>query len=387
MSDQVRDPVALVQELGSVFAGRIAHKDQHDEFVTENYAALREGKFFSAMVPTELGGGGASHSQMCTALRTLARYCSSTALACSMHQHLIATLRFNYMNGRPGEKPLRAVAAKELVLVSTGAGDWLASKGNAQKVDGGFLVSGRKIFCSGVPEGGIFVTSFPYESATEGWQVLHLAVPLSAEGITVANDWQAMGMRATGSHSVVFSSVFVSEEAVVMRRPRGQYHPFFDLVITVALPLVMSVYTGIAEAAVEIADRMCAKQGEDGVHVGLLGETHTQLTMAQLAHAEMVRLCNDWDFKPSTERACKSLTAKAIVAETTQATVRKAIEAVGGAAFFRSAGLERLMRDVTGAQFHPLPARKQQEFVGRAAMGLPPPDEMQWATSLAQAAE
>jgi alkylation response protein AidB-like acyl-CoA dehydrogenase len=196
-----------------------------------------------------------------------------------------------------------------------------------------------------------------------------------------------MGMRATGSHSVVFSSVFVSEEAVVMRRPRGQYHPFFDLVITVALPLVMSVYTGIAEAAVEIADRMCAKQGEDGVHIGLLGETHTQLTMAQLAHAEMVRLCNDWDFKPSTERACKSLTAKAIVAEATQATVRKAIEAVGGAAFFRSAGLERLMRDVTGAQFHPLPARKQQEFVGRAAMGLPPPDEMQWAASLAQAAE
>jgi alkylation response protein AidB-like acyl-CoA dehydrogenase len=279
------------------------------------------------------------------------------------------------------------VAAKELVLVSTGAGDWLASKGNAQKVDGGFLVSGRKIFCSGVPAGGIFVTSFPYESPSEGWQVLHLAVPLSAEGITVANDWQAMGMRGTGSHSVVFSSVFVPEEAVVMRRPRGVYHPFFDVLMTVVLPVVMAVYTGVAEAAVEIADRLCAKQGEDGVHVGLLGEAHTQLTMAQLAHAEMVRLCNDWDFKPSTERACQSLTAKAIIAESAQATVRKAIEAVGGAAFFRSTGLERLMRDVTGAQFHPLPARKQQEFVGRVAMGLTPPDEMQWATSMPQAAE
>lgn len=387
MSDQVRDPVAIVSDLASLFAGRAADHDARDAFVADNYAALKERKFFSAMVPVELGGGGASHSAMCAALRTLAHHCPSTALACSMHQHLIATLRFNYQNGRPGEKPLRAVAAKQLVLVSTGAGDWLASKGNAQKVEGGFLLSGRKVFCSGVPAGGLFVTSAPYESPTEGWQVLHCAVPLTADGITVESDWQAMGMRGTGSHTINFASVFVPEEAVVLRRPRGEYHPFWNIVLTVAMPLIMSVYAGIAEAAVTIADRMCTGLGDDGVRPGVLGEAHTQLAMAQMAHREMVGLAADLAFTPSIEGAAAMVTAKAILAEAAQATVRKAIEAVGGAAYFRKAGLERLLRDVTAAQFHPLPARKQQEFVGRLAMGLGAPSEMEWAARLPQAAE
>lgn len=387
MSDQVRDPVAIVRELGPLFAGRAVDKDANDEFVSENYEALRERKFFSAMVPADLGGGGASHSAMCAALRTLAHYCPSTALAASMHQHLIATLRFNYQNGRPGEKPLRAVAAKELVLVSTGAGDWLASKGLARKVDGGFVVTGRKQFCSGVPAGGLFVTSAPYESPTEGWQVLHCAVPLSADGITVANDWKAMGMRGTGSHSVVFDNVFVPEDSVVLRRPRGVYHPFWDVVLTVAMPVIMAVYTGIAEAAVAIADERCRQMGDDGVRAGLLGAAHTELAIAQMAHREMVALANDLAFAPAIERAAAMVTAKAIVAAAAQATVRKAIEAVGGAGYYRSLGLERLLRDVTAAQFHPLPERKQQEFVGRLAMGLGAPSEMHWAESLQQAAE
>jgi alkylation response protein AidB-like acyl-CoA dehydrogenase len=387
MADRTNDPVATVRELGPLFAERAAEKDARDEFVSENYEALKARRFFSAMVPAELGGGGVSHSRMCAALQELAGYCASTALACSMHQHLVAGLRFNYQNGRPGEKPLRAVAAGEMVLVSTGAGDWLASKGSAQKVDGGFLVSGRKSFCSGVPAGGLFLTSFPFESPTEGWQVLHCPVPLSAEGVRVLNDWQAMGMRGTGSHSVVFSSVFVPEEAVVLRRPRGHYHPFFNIVISVAMPLIMAVYTGVAEAAVAIADRLCTAMGDDGARPALLGEAHTHLMTARLAERELVRLANDLDFTPSNELAATALTAKAIVAEAAQAAVRKALEAVGGAGFFRANGLERLLRDVTGAQFHPLPARKQQEFVGRLAMGLGAPSEMGWTATLQQAAE
>jgi acyl-CoA dehydrogenase len=44
----------------------------------------------------------------------------------------------------------------------------------------------------------------------------------------------------------------------------------------------------------------------------------------------------------------------------------------GGAAFLRRTGIERLLRDVHGAPYHPLPARKQQVFSGRLALGLDP---------------
>jgi hypothetical protein len=80
----------LVHNLGKDFIGRAAEHDRDDTFVSQNYAELKKHHFFSALIPPELGGGGVSHAQMCDILRTMAQYCGSTALAFSMHQHLLA---------------------------------------------------------------------------------------------------------------------------------------------------------------------------------------------------------------------------------------------------------------------------------------------------------
>jgi alkylation response protein AidB-like acyl-CoA dehydrogenase len=86
----------------------------------------------------------------------------------------------------------------------------------------------------------------------------------------------------------------------------------------------------------------------------------------------MVRLARDLDFAPSLELSCAMLARKTIAAEHVLATVEKALEAAGGAGFYRGLGLERLLRDAHGAQFHPLPAKRQQRFAGRFALGLDP---------------
>lgn len=376
-----------IAALGPELARRGAETEGGDDFVAANYAALKQAKILSAMVPAELGGGGVAYSEMCAAVRTLAHYCSSTALSVSMHQHLVATFRWNYEHGRPGEKPLRAVAEKDLVLVSTGAGDWLASKGMARKVDGGFRVSAHKAFASGSPAGGLLVTTAPYEDPSQGWQVLHFPVPVSAEGVSVRDDWQAMGMRGTGSNTVTLDNVFVPEEAVSLRRPRGRFHPFYDTVVTVALPMFMSAYAGIAEAAAELAVAKCRRMGDDGHRAAALGEMLNQLTVVQSVHAAMVANVNELDFEQSHERSDRALRGKTVVAEATIATVEKAIDAVGGSAYFRKSGLERLLRDAYAGKFHAMQARKQHVFSGRLAMGLGATDEMDWLEPQAQAAE
>ena len=81
----------ILASLGPAFAGRAAAYDGADAFVAENYAEMRAAKLFSALVPQELGGGGLSYSEVCGLLRGLGQFCGSTALAFSMHQHLIAT--------------------------------------------------------------------------------------------------------------------------------------------------------------------------------------------------------------------------------------------------------------------------------------------------------
>jgi alkylation response protein AidB-like acyl-CoA dehydrogenase len=366
------DLQALVQMIGPRFAEGAAERDAGDVFVADHYDIMKEHKLFSALVPADLGGGGVTHSAMCAFLRRLAHYCPSTALALSMHQHLVAAAAYNHRNGRPGKAVLERVAANEAVLISTGANDWMESSGTVERADGGFRVTARKPFASGSPKGGVLVTSAPFEDPKEGWQVLHFPVPFSAEGVSLADDWHTLGMRATGSHTVVLDKAFVPEEAVALRRPRGKFHPAWNVILTVAMPLIMSVYTGVAEAAVAIARDVAAKRNDDPATPYLLGELTNRLTTAQLAMDDMVRLADDLNFAMGLDVTDAILVRKTIVADNVLATVEKALETAGGAGFYRKTGLERLLRDAHGAQFHPLPAKSQHRFTGRLALGLDP---------------
>ncbi|WP_409189462.1 acyl-CoA dehydrogenase family protein [Bradyrhizobium sp. RDM4] len=362
----------LVQVLGPRFAEGAAERDQGDVFVAEHYHGLKQHKVFSALVPTELGGGGLRHSAMCAFLRQLAHYCPSTALALSMHQHLVAAAVYNHRNGGPGKKLLERVAADETVLISTGANDWMESNGTAERADGGFRVKARKPFGSGSPSGGILVTSAPFEDPKEGWQVLHFAIPFTANGVSLADDWKTLGMRATGSQSIILDDVFVPDGAIALRRPRGRFHQAWNVILTVAMPLIMSVYAGVAEAAAAIGMEQAKKRKGDPTVPYVLGELTNQLTIAQLAVDDMVRLADDLESATNLEMANAMLVRKTIVAEHVLETVEKALEAAGGAGFYRKIALERFLRDAHAAQFHPLSAKRQHRFTGRIALGLDP---------------
>jgi acyl-CoA dehydrogenase len=364
--------VGIARTLGPGFAARAAQYDVEGRFVADNYAELKQAKVFSAGVPQELGGGGASHAELCEMLRELAHHCGSTALALSMHTHLLAAAVWRYRHGQPAEAVLRKIAASELVLISTGAGDWVNSTGRTERAPGGFRVSAAKRFGSGCPAGDLILTSAPYDDPERGPEVLHFAVPLQTAGVSVRGDWDTLGMRGTGSHTIDFEGVFVPDEAVVLRRPRNQWHSVWSVTLGVATPLYMAPYVGIAERAAEMARETAAKRPVEPILLQTLGEIENALATAHLAWHDMVRLTNNYDFEPTVDRANRMLIRKTIVTKAAIAAVNKAVELVGGGAYFRNATLERLLRDVQAAPFHPLPEKRQLDFTGRVTLGLEP---------------
>jgi alkylation response protein AidB-like acyl-CoA dehydrogenase len=362
----------VLAELGPRFAKRAAEYDISNEFVAENYAEMREQRLFSALVPTELGGGGFSYSEVCCLIRGLGRCCGSTALTFSMHAHLLSAALWGHRHGKPGEKLMRSVANGEKVLVSTGANDWLSSGGSLQRCDGGYLFTGSKPFASGCLAGDLLITSGQYNDPDAGLQVLHFSIPLSAVGIHVDRVWKTLGMRGTGSHTVVLENVFIPEQSITLRRLCGEYHQIWNVVLVVALPLICAAYVGVAEAAAEIARVEAANHREDGVTAVLIGEMENELTTAQIALDSMISNVNDLDVEPGIHQANRTLIRKTLVAEAVRRIASKALEAIGGRGYFRASGLERLLRDAEAAQFHPMPAKQQQRFTGRLAMGLDP---------------
>ncbi|MDA1228778.1 MAG: acyl-CoA/acyl-ACP dehydrogenase [Chloroflexi bacterium] len=367
------DLLAIAKEIGPQFKARAEANDADGRFAAENFEMMREKKLFSARIPVELGGGGATHTEIAALIRELAHYDGSTALAFSMHSHLLATLIWRVNKGlTPSSEPaLRKIAAEELVLVSTGGSDWLDGSGTLTKVEDGFKYSGRKVFSSGSPAGHLLVTTGVYDDPDQGAQVLHFAVPMSSPGVTVTDDWNSMGMRATGSNSLIVEDVFVAEAGVTLRRPKGQWVPFFDVISPLAWSLVMSAYVGVAEAARETAIEQVAKKRDDRTVQEAVGEMDTDLLSAQTSLQSIVDLASS-DYVPNADNSNLIYRHKTIITKAAIRSVEKAIEAVGGAAYFRKLGLERNFRDIQAAKFHAFQERKQYSFSGRIALGLDP---------------
>jgi acyl-CoA dehydrogenase len=142
----------------------------------------------------------------------------------------------------------------------------------------------------------------------------------------------------------------------------------FHLISLIALPLIYSVYVGIAEAARDLALREAAKKRNDPNVQSLVGEMENELASAQIAWQGMISLAATE--KPSPETTSAVVIRRTLAGGATIRTVEKAMEVVGGGSFSRSLGLERLHRDVQAARFHPLQEKPQLLYTARLTLGL-----------------
>ena len=355
--------VSTGRALASKLAVNAERHDRNGTFVQDGFELLHDHRMMSLLVPTELGGGGATHAQACAVIAELAKGCPATALSYSMHSHLVAAQVWRHHRGLP-TPVLQRVAADQLCLISTGASDWLDSSGSATRVDGGYIVNARKMPASGCPAGDMLVTSIRWDEAPDGPQVVHCSIPFSDDGVSIIESWDTMGMRGTGSHTVVVEQVFVPDSDVTLIRPADVWHPVWATVLGAALPLIMAAYIGVAEAAVERAVGLASRRSERPEVVAQVGRMHNRLTAARDAVASMIASSNNLCFENTADHADVTLRRKTNATEACIGAVQLALEIGGGQAYAHGT-IERMFRDVHGSLYHPLPTAKQEMFTGR----------------------
>ena len=360
--------VDTATRIAPVLAGRAAEIDQSDRFVTENYALLREEGLVQAGVPRELGGGGAEVPELAEMLRILGRACGSTALAFSMHTHQVAipAWRWRHQKATAVEPLLKRVAAEQLILLSSGGSDWIGGSGKAEKVDGGYRVTARKVFTSGAEAGNILMTGAIHEADDGSRTVIHFGAPMKTAEVRIEQTWRTLGMRGTASNDVVIENLFIPDASVAFSRTAGEWHPVFQIIATIAFPLIYAVYLGVAESARDIA--IATAKGKPHADAHLAGRMDTELRAAQLAHRWMLDAVAR--NAPSAETVNEVMIGRSLVARHAIAAVELAMELAGGASFYRKTGLERRFRDIQGARYHPLQEKPQLRFTGRVALGL-----------------
>jgi alkylation response protein AidB-like acyl-CoA dehydrogenase len=355
---------------GSQLEANASRYDREGAWASDSFEHVRQGGLLALGVPAELGGPGATISELAAVQRELAKHCGSTALASSMHQHVTAFTAWRWRRGLPGaEATLRRIHDDGIVLVSTGGADFTHPRGSAVRTDGGYLVTGRKIFVSQSPAGTVMSTMFAYDDPERGLRVLNMAIPLSSDGVRVIETWDAMGMRGTASNDVELTDVFVPDERVLADRPHGVVDPPLQVILSIAFPIISAVYLGIAEGVRDHVLTMLDSRRDDVIVQRQVGLIEARLRVAGWALEGALRAVGD-DPHPSMTMVADVMAMKREVALAGIEVCDLAMELVGGPAYFRGSPIERAYRDIRACKFHPFTPEATLVHAGRLALGL-----------------
>ncbi len=205
---------------------------------------------------------------------------------------------------------------------------------------------------------------------SETGEILVCSVPARAEGVRVVETWDTAGMRGTASHDLILENVFVPEAAVGARLPASgpMQHPALAGTVVWFLTLTASVYLGIAEEARAEGLRAVGSGINSTYRAApltdlLIGQMEAAYATARAVRDQIVGQL-DADRADAQAALAQAILCKEIVTTQAVSVVDRAVELAGGRAYFRKSPLERLVRDVGAARFHPPAAPTSFQMVG-----------------------
>lgn len=354
--------------LADDFATRAAQHDREASDPLENYAALRQEGFHALNIPIEFGGAGVGLLGYSLAVEELAQGCASTALSFNMHLSIIGPLMESAIVPLATKERLAKMVVHEHKLVAGNFSEPTTSglvgtpvpTARARRVDGGYLISGRKAFASMVEAADYCaVLARPDEATTPTAAILFL-VPREATGRRVEHVWDTLGMRATRSDSMVLDECWVSDDAVLVEtddivwfRRKGANWLWGSYT---------AVYLGVAVAAYKAILATVQGRTPPGYTQPLAYHPDVRRHVAEMSvDLEAARLLTYYSAWLSDTQGATSTTlsalyrAKYFVGEAVTRITRTAMTLGGAHALFKTSPLERLFRDgaVAPVQFPP----------------------------------
>jgi alkylation response protein AidB-like acyl-CoA dehydrogenase len=359
--------VALANRLGrEKFAPRAEKYDREASFPFENYADMKDVGLLGLCVPESHGGRGADFETYCLVSAEMGRWCGATALTFNMHacsalwtgpladdlemtaaeRGELETLRAEHYRRVVQEGAIYAQPFSEGSAAAAGKAPFGTL---AAKVEGGWLINGKKIFASlsgAADYYGVLCTEDKPERSMR--DTLYIAVPKDAPGVAIVGEWDPLGMRGTVSRTLIMKDVFVPDSAQLM--PRGLYfkaamawpHMFMTLSPT---------YMGIARAAYDFTVQYLRGEVPGQPPVKRRMYPTKQIAVAEMfiklqqTRALFERTTAEAKVNPSKEERLRCYATQYTIMENANEICRLAIRTCGGQSMLKSLPLERMYRD------------------------------------------
>ena len=374
--------VRIAEALAEDFASRAALHDREASFPHAGIDALKRAGYFTAPIPAERGGlGVTSVHDLIVATSRLARGDASIAIGVNMHLIVVLNIVRRWQAAVAAGNQRRAAAfgasldavARDGVVIAAAVSelgqDLTRPRTTATRTPSGWRIDGRKAFCTMSPAATVLYTAVTFVDEDGVERYGYAQVPPDAAGVEIHDDWDALGMRASGSHSVTFACVHVPPAALRGGFVAGDAEAYMERNLFNGL-FHAAASLGIAESAASVATDTLAARGEPDPRARtLIAENAVELGAARATLSRSATLVDDSD-RHVVALFAETQAAKAFVTEAAVRIVDRALALSGGAGYLNGHPLARAYRDVRAGGFmHPLGANRAYELLGDVALG------------------
>lgn len=392
--------MAACEEAVPALAERAAEHDRESTFAFEGLDELKRLGITAAVVPEAQGGGGVrSLHDVAVAVSRLAAGDPSLAIAINMHLSVCWSMGANAIRARArGEDAsgveallgLLAGGAIALVNATEPGTDPEHPYTEVREVEGGVRLDGTKIFSTLSPAADVLVVGararYP-EGGDDAWRTGFAVVFRDTPGVTINDDWDALGMRGSGSGSIVYDDVRIPGEQWLAGGPWGEPTSGSVAAVLVGNTGLVGAFLGIAEHARDLAlaaARRTARRAKGTEHAAdpgvrrLVGEIEVALAESRALLARAAVHFDDLVAGGSAEDVplAQVQEANALLQAAKLVVQRRAIEVVdtamtvaGGSSYLAGSPLARLYRDVRAGPFmQPFSPVEAYDYIGRVAL-------------------
>ncbi len=383
----------LTDDMLARFDQRAPQYDHDNRFFDEDFAELQASGYTRCTVPVEAGGSGLALDEYVELVRRLAYVAPATALATNMHCYWTGVASDLAKAGDDSMRFVidRAAEGKIFCALHGEVGNdlpLLLAVSTADRVDGGWEISGHKIFGSLSPVwdyGGFHAMD---SSDPEHPQIIHAFLPREARGYQIMETWDTLGMRATQSQDTILEKAFVPDDLVALVCPAGFAGAgLFQVgIFAWALMGFAATYLGAAKRAFDMTVEAMPNRHSIAISSDMAHHPEVQHNVADMriaydaAEALLMRTCADW--AAGVEHAdwpVRLVAARSFVIDQAYGIVDKAMDLTGGGGAFRRNRMEQIFRDVRMGRFHPGNSMLAHELIGKLCLGIDPDAQPRWA--------
>lgn len=334
-----------------VIAPRAFERDENREFPHDEVAASAEIGLLGLAIPEDFGGFPVDAVTTALVYDEISQASGAMSLILSVHNSLTSTAIATW-----GSESLKAEALPKLAsgewlgayaLTEPSAGSDAASiRTRARQVEGGWSITGQKVFISTAGEAGIIVVfAVTDPDARVSKRITAFAVERGTDGLEIGPPEKKLGLHASPIHQVMFDDCFVPDERVV--GVIGQGFPIAMILLDSGRIGIASQAAGLAAAALELSLSYARQRQQFGQSIGSYQAIQTKLVDMQTdLHAARLLIWHAAKLKDAGQPFGQQASmAKLFASELAVRATGEAIQIHGGYGYIRETGVERLFRD------------------------------------------